>query len=421
MTTLVVQIPPRPRVGAPATASGDPALGITANFFYAFSQDGITVSRHGHATRDLLPRAETVIAVLPEAEVSWHRLKIPKVPASRMSAVLGNMLEDAVLEDVERLHFSLPAQWQAGDDAWVAVTNKAWVTSALGVLEPKLRIDRIVPMMTPEDRPWCHFHDLGLPDGSTTSTCLTWASAEGVASWPLKGGLAHVLLPQPLPSNILLTSSPAAAAPAERWLNTAVQVLSHEEHLVLASRSLWNLRQFDLAPRHRGLEALAIQGQRFMGPRWRAFRFGAIGLIALQIVGLNLWAWAQKNVVAQRSAAMTQLLRETYPQITVIHNAPLQMSRETDLLRTAAGEGSDEDLEMMLKTAASAWPTNDPIQTLQYEPGRLTIAIPRWTQAQVDQLRATLKPSGWHVEAQSGHVTLSTEKSTPKQRRPSAS
>lgn len=416
MSTLVVHIPPRSRLGTAHPAQGEASLSLSANFAYVLSPDGLSVSRHGNATRDLLPRAETVIATLAEADVSWHRVRIPKAPASRMAAVLAGMLEEVLLEDTEKLHFALPPQWQPGEEVWIAVTNKAWLASALAVLDPKLRVDRVVPMVTPDSPPWGHFHELAAfaGDDAPTTTCLTWATADGVSTWPLKGGLARSLVPQPLPPNVTFTATPAAAAPAERWLGAAVQVLTPEEHLLSSVRTLWNLRQFELAPRHRGIEALLIQGKRFMGPRWRPFRMGAMGLIAAQVLGLNLWAWQQQSVVRERTAAMEKLLRETHPKVQAVRDAPAQMARETDMLRAAAGEVSEEDFETLLKTAASAWPADDPIQTLQYEAGRLTIAVPRWSQVQVDQLRSTLTPSGWLVEAQSGRVTISPGKAAPK-------
>ena len=48
------------------------------------------------------------------------------------------------------------------------------------------------------------------------------------------------------------------------------------------------------------------------------------------------------------------------------------MHRETENLRTLAGETGPGDLETLLKAAASAW-GGQPVQTLQYEPGRLTL------------------------------------------------
>jgi len=84
------------------------------------------------------------------------------------------------------------------------------------------------------------------------------------------------------------------------------------------------------------------------------------------------------------------------------------MQRETQALRTIAGKPGDSDLETMLQAAASAWPAErPPVDTLRFEPGRLTLSAAGWTDAQVAQFRSLLSPGGWAVEASEGRLTLS--------------
>lgn len=408
MSTLVVQIPPRPRLNLPGgTQSDAQAVSLTASFAYVLSGDGVNVVRQGYATRDLLPRASHVVAVVPESDVSWHRVTVPKAPSARMGAALGGMLEDALLEDPERVHLALPPDWTAGGGAWVAAAHREWMASALRVLEQTHRVERVVPAAVPDQPPHGHFHEINgqEDDGAPPSLWLTWSTPAGVSSWPLHGSLSKALLPQPLPPGTVFTATPAAAAPAERWLGGPVRVVANAERLLAASRTTWNLRQFALAPRHRGVEAVIEQGRRLMGPRWRPARLGLIGLVAVQLLGLNLWAWQQKSAVQTRRDAMTQLLRDTHPQVRSVIDAPAQMHRETENLRTLAGETGPGDLETLLKAAASAW-GGQPVQTLQYEPGRLTLSASGWNPAQVEQFRASLQPSGWDVSAQDGRITI---------------
>ena len=408
MSTLVVLIPPRPRLKSQVGGSDVAALSVNASFHYVLSADGMNIVRQGEATRDLLPRADIVVAVLPETDVSWHRIDVPKAPAARLGAALAGLLEDALLDDVERMHLALPAEWHSGEPAWVAATQREWLASALSVLEPPLRIDRVVPAARPDEPPHGHFHDLNAPDDEQGNprVCLTWTSPAGVSTWPIQGSLARGLLPHPMPPQVHFTATPAVAAPAERWLNQPVRVISMGERLLAAARTTWDLRQFTLAPKHRGVAALTEQGRRFMGPRWRPARLGLLGLVGVQLLGLNLWAWQQRSAVVERRDAMVQLLRDTHPQVRAVLDAPAQMQRETDTLRAAAGEMGAGDLESLLKTAASAWPAEQPVQTLQYEAGRLTLAVPSWTPAQIEQFRNALQPSGWKVDAQDGRVTV---------------
>jgi len=105
---------------------------------------------------------------------------------------------------------------------------------------------------------------------------------------------------------------------------------------------------------------------------------------------------------------MAELLRSSFPKLRVVYEAPLQMERETALLRAAAGRAGDDDLESLLRAAAAAWPPGrPPVDTLRFEPGRLSLAANGWTEQQTQQFRSQLQPAGWTVEADAGRLTLS--------------
>ena len=81
-------------------------------------------------------------------------------------------------------------------------------------------------------------------------------------------------------------------------------------------------------------------------------RSGLAALLLLQLVGLNAWAWQQRQALAAARLAQEQLLRSTFPQVRAVLDAPLQMQRETEALRAAAGRAGDDDLEALLGAAA---------------------------------------------------------------------
>ena len=180
------------------------------------------------------------------------------------------------------------------------------------------------------------------------------------------------------------------------------------ERALQATRSLWNLRQFDLAPRHRGTRALRNTLRQLRSPGWRPVRIGLVTLALLQVIGLNTWAWHQRNVLVEQRLAQDKLLRATFPNVRTVLDAPLQMRRETEVLRAAAGRAGDNDLEALLGAAASAWPEGQgPVQTLRFEPGRLTLSAPGWSEQQLGLFRERLRPGGWAVESAEGRVSLS--------------
>ncbi|MEY4765450.1 MAG: hypothetical protein RI907_2123 [Pseudomonadota bacterium] len=413
MSILIIQLPARTRPGVTPSA-GDPAsaVGGEREFAYVLSADGMSVARQGRAAANLLPRADTVVAVMAETDVSWHQLTVPKAPASRMRAALASMLEDAVLDDPDDIHLAVAPQSKVGEPTWVAVMNHAWLTGQLMALEKaKIRVERVVPAMVPDDPPVAYFSEQHGGESVDAEGALhmlvTWSSPEGVSSWPAAGAMSRALLPEPLPVHARCFASPAVAAPAERWLGHSVTVLTPAEHALHAARSLWNLLQFELTPRSKGLHAINDQWRAFLSPQWRPARVGLVVLAVAQVLGLNLWAWQQKHLVQQKKAAMVALLKDTHPQITAVLDAPVQMQRETEALRAAAGQPGDNDLEALMGALASAWPQDKPTGGLQYDGTSLSVMPPAgWNQPDLDGLRDRLSAAGYSVDIVEGRIVM---------------
>ncbi len=406
MSVLVILIPPRPRLGArvadavPPTAEG---------YSYALSFDGLNVATQGQAQAALLPRADSVVAVLADSDVGWQRLTLPKAPAARLRAALGGALEEHLLDDDQALHLALSPDAAAGQPTWVAVMHKAWLRDELDQLEKAgLSIERVLPASWPGDAPQGHFFEAGTAVAGNARIMLCHADENGLNLLRLEGSLARALLPPLGAIATRWTATPPVAAPAERWLGASVTVLTEAERALQAARSLWNLRQFDLAPRHRGARALRDLGRRLLSPAWRPVRIGALTLLLLQIGGLSVWAWHQRQAIEQKQLAQESLLRSTFPSVRAVLDAPLQMRRETEVLRAAAGRAGENDLEPLLGAAAAAWPDGQgPVHTLRFEPGKLTLSAAGWNEQQLAQFRERLRPGGWAVDSAEGRVTIS--------------
>jgi general secretion pathway protein L len=404
MSTLVIQLPPRRRLAGGA-ADGVPAT--TAELAYVLTPDGLNVARQGRAVAALLPKAESAVVVLSEGDVSWQRLTLPRAPGARLRAAVLGVLEEQLLEEPDGLHIALAPHAAAGQPGWVAVTDKAWLKAELSALDKAgVAVERAVPMAWPEDTPLGHF---GAPAGDDAGAPmrLTWSDANGVTALAVNGTLARQMLPQWTAQPARWTAHPAVAAPAERWLGAAVTVQGDEQRLLQAMRSLWNLLQFDLAPKHRGTLALREALRRWRSTTWRPVRWGVAALLALQVVGLNLWSWHQERQIAAKREASVALLRSTFPQVRAVVDAPTQMVREAELLRAAAGQSGDTDLETLLGVAASAWPDGQaPMQTLRFESGRLSFAAAGWTEQQIALFRSQLGVAGWSVAAEGAVLTI---------------
>ena len=412
MSTLVIQLPEHQRLRARAT--GEIALdpGRRRDYVYVTSADGIEFEAQGEAAAALLPRRSQVIAVVREADVAWHLIKLPKAPASRLRAALTGVIEEALLEDAESVHLAVAPLAVAGEPTWVAAIDRNWLQEELAALQKGgVFVDRVVPMAWPDEPPIGHFHVSAPSDPSSPGgTVLTWANAGGVATVRLDGGLARALVPSPAPVSTRWTASPIAAVAAEQWLGAPVTVMPIEQRLLQAGRSLWNLRQFDLARKTRGARAARDWLRQAMSPAWRSVRIGAAVLVVAQIAGLNLWAWHQKNAVEARRGAIQALVKATYPRVSeadIQRDASAVMLRETQALRTLAGKPGDSDLEPMLQAAAAAWPNErPPVENLRFESGKLTLAASGWSDAQIEQFRGVLRPAGFQVDASEGRIVV---------------
>ena len=419
MSLLALLLPPRERLATRAAGGTDAAshaaraggaLKLPVAWPFVFSTDSRTAAQQGSAAPALLPRATQVVLVLAEGDVSWHRVDIPKAPPARLRAALLGVMEEALLEEDENLHFALAEGSVAGQPGWVAVTHRPRLAAALAALEAAgLVVESVVAPaapMAPGGPARGHFH--GADEGAEVTPWLTLARADGVACLRLGGALARAL--QPELDAARWTATPSAAAAAERWLGAPVALLSEAERALEAAQSGSNLRQFDLAARTRGTRALRGVGQRLLSREWRPVRVGLAVLVGVQLLGLNVHAWQQRQVLEAKRTAMKVLLTATHPGVRVVLDAPLQMQRETERLRAAAGRPGEGDLEGLMGAAAAAWPDGQgPVQTLNFDGSRLSLAVPGFAAPQLAQLQERLRGSPVAAELSEGRLVLARQ------------
>ena len=413
MSVLAIQLPPRERLSArtagPEAASG---MRLPIDWPYVFSADGKAASQSAQAVPNLLPRADHTVLVLAEADVSWHRIEIPKAPAARLRAALLGVMEEALLEDEDSLHFALAPDATPGKTGWVAVTHRPRLLAALATLEAAgLSIERVVTASLPGAAAAIgRGHFFTLQSHAEAAPWLALAHEESALCLSLAGGLARAMQPADI-STVSWTATPAAAAAAEHWLGAPVALLTEAERTLEAANAAQgalNLRQFDAAARHRGMRALREVGKRFMSGEMRAVRLGLVVVLGLHLIGLNLHAWQQRQAITTKRSAMVDLLKNSHPGVRAVLDAPLQMEAETARLRAAAGRPGDNDLEALLGAAAGAWPDGQgPAQMLRFEAGRLTLPAAGWADAQVTQFRERLRGVGFSAELAEGRITVS--------------
>ena len=402
MSALIVFLPLQPASAA-------------AEFDYAVTTDGATVESHGSAQPALLPlpgrAGAEVVAVVPAAMLSWHLTELPKgatAASPRLRAVLEGLLEDRLLDEPEALHFALPPQVRPATPLWVAACDRAWLRSALAVLEAAQRpVTRIVPEFAPEGD--TVLYAMGDPQHSL----LVAAGRDGVMTLPLSAQ-AMPLLPE-LPESTRLVAEPAVAALAEQVLHSQPQLQQAPQRWLQASQSPWDLAQFEFSSsgRTRALKKLGtIWADLVAAPQWRAARWGAALLVAVNVLGLNAWALRERSVLAQKRDAIRQTLTQTFPQIKVVMDAPVQMDKEVAALRQATGAVTGRDLEAMLGALAKALPAPRTLGSVEFNAGELRVKGLAVAPEDAATLASGLKGQGYTSTAQ-GDMLVITQEAAP--------
>ena len=341
-----------------------------ANTGYAHvHSDGHSVLRTATgAAATLSAHAGEVVAVVPHSRLSWLRVQLP--PAShgpRLQAVLHGLLEDRLLDDPQQLHLVLAPDAhttaRTGGDTVVAVCHKSWLRDALAPLQAAgLTVQRMVPELSPSDTPVVHV--MGEPDHSQSVLC----HAHGVTLLP--PNTAHWRAFAELnDDNLQIQAEPAMVARVQSTLQRQPMLQSAAQRWVKSSQSDWDLAQGEWAqgPLQRLQRQVRSAWQTVLhAPAWTPVRWGVVALIVLQVLGLNALAWRERSALNAQQESLQRILTTTFPSVTLVIDAPLQMQREVDALQQKSGLASSTDLEPLLAALAGVLPAGQVPQQLHY-------------------------------------------------------
>ena len=393
--------------------------GPHTEYRYTLTLDGHSASGHASARAALLPPAGETVAVVPARALSWQRVTLPQgvgAQSPRQRAVLEGLLEERLLDDPAALHFALPPQTSAGSPLWVAICDRTWLRTTLQALEAAGRpVARVVPEFapgatasgqpelwaqgTPEDAHWVvtgYGADAGVAvlPLSSAALALAGAAAQGEEAAPVY-------------------AEPAVAALAEKTLGRPVALETHSASALRAARGDWDLAQFDLASsgRIRTLRKIGSLGSALLhAPQWRAARWGVAVLLLAHLLGLNLWAWQERQSLAAKQASVRSALTQTFPQVKVVVDAPVQMQRELARLRQASGALSALDLEPLLAISARALPATWQASAIDYSSSQLRLRGPALSAQEQAHANDIARASGYqlHTEGDSVEVRAAT-------------
>jgi general secretion pathway protein L len=379
------------------------ATGPAAEYGWAlWSSDGRKLRSQGSAVAALLPNSDELVLGVPAAALSWHRLTLPPGSMSgsvRLRSVLGGLLEDRLLDDPDTLHFALEPEARIGVPIWVAACNRNWLRDSVQALEATgRRITRISPEFAPRpagDPPM--LFAIGEPDDAR----LVISGVDGVAILPLDHtGLA---LAGSLPEGTNALAEPAVAELAESLLGYRVPIIKPATRWLQASRSEWDLAQFELASTGRaraGKKAAALLRTLWWGPRWRAARWGVLVLLLAQLVGLNAWAWKERSALDAKRAAARGILTQTFPSVRLVLDAPAQMAREVATLQQATGGVNSSDLEPMFAALANSLPPGKVPTVIDFGAGQLRLRGLALQPSELDRVSSALASRGYSARSE---------------------
>ncbi len=404
MTTLIITFPPAPSDAA-------------ALYDYVLSPDGSAVAAQSSVPLALLPalgNADEVVAVVPARYLSWHQVQLPKGTLGRkffqessplrVRAILDGLLEDRLLDDTQQLHFALAPEAQTDAPVWVAVCDRAWLQAAVQALEQAgHRPSRIVPAFAPES-----LGDTLYVMGDADAAQMVFTQRGGVSVWPLSKASVALL---GWPDTAAVVAEPAVVALAEQLLGRTVTLQPSAQHCVQAAASPWDLAQFDLinsSSARTKKRWLAVGNNLLRAPRWRAARVAVVALLAVNLVGLNAWAWREQASLKAQRAAINTVLSSTFPKVQVVVDAPVQMAREVATLQQASGVASNRDLEAMLGAFGAVAPVPSVPSAIEYVAGELRLKGLKLKPEDASPLAFKLKPLGYGATVEGDSLLIKT-------------
>ena len=410
MSTLILTLP------FPCTASPE-------YDFVALGAD-LQPDAPGRAGAALLPAPATadagVVALLPAAALSWHLVSLPaqlrpallngRIEPVRRRALLSGVLEEQLLEDPERLHFAVFAG--PGEQLWVAVCERQWLSDSLKPLEAAgYTVTRLLAEFVPRNEGPAQ----ALLCGGGGSAQWIFSGMHGVTLLPQVPAALVYVRAQEAQASVGFFAEPAQLELAEQLTGASVQLQTAATRWVQAAQSSWNLAQgeFNFSSGGRWRKRLLEGWQQCLhAPQWRPLRWGLLALLLVQLLTLNSLAWVQRAQLAERRAAVAGVLTQTFPDVAVVVDAPLQMQRAVDALALSRGQGGGLDLGRMLAELgplATEWS----VRSLDVRGAELRLQTEGLTETQLPALVAGLASRGIRASWSEGQLTLEFKEAQP--------
>lgn len=406
MSTLIIMLPLE-------------AAQAQTEFDFIVIAEGGGVVQAGRARAEALPlldkSGDDCVALAPLRALSWHRVILPdgvSPGAARLPAVLAGLLEDELLDAPERLHFALPPGSGPGLPQWVAACDRRWLAMAYQALQAAGRpVSRVLPEWGPPASP-LRLHVAG----PVEDPVLLVSSEAGVSAFALSLGAPDWLLASPHgeggehgddgapdpDDDMLVTAEAGLTEQASALLKRPVQPLSRNERWIAAAAFRWDLAHRLTLRKH----ARRVRFEWLLAPRWRSARWAALLLLGVNLLGLNAWAWIDRQQLRAQQALVTQVLSRSFPQLKTIVDAPAQMAREVRLLAQASASPAAADLDVMLAVLGRTLPPERSALQLDYRNAELRLQGLALQPGEARSLTSTLQAQGYRFTLEGANALM---------------
>ncbi len=342
-----------------------------------------------------LPHAQHIELIAPANRVLLTQTALPKRRRQRVPQMLRFAIENRITVEPERVHAALGPRITATTHA-VAVVDREWIGQWVGA-----------------------FNDAGrAPRTLLVETCLAALEA---GAWTVIWQNAQSFVRTGPASGMALDAGSGAAPPAilQLALQEARQMQTAPERLVIraeahqlpdleswssalgvhcVSADSWDWKR---APNTAAIDLL--QGEfahpgraRELLPRLRPALIIGTLIVTLHVFG-TVAHWALLSLEKSRlQTEMRALFRASFPTAQVAVDPPLQMHRQVDALRRAAGEPQRGDFLPLLAQAAAgmAGSARLRIKSVSYEQAKLLVDVELGSRSEAEALLQRVKARG---------------------------
>ncbi|HSH73267.1 MAG TPA: type II secretion system protein GspL [Methylophilaceae bacterium] len=367
-----------------------------------------TILREGHDMPNAMPIAEQVEVIIAAELVSFIRATLPAGNRKRVLESLPYLVEDSLMASPEQVHVVI-AEMLASNEAMLATIDKRVLSALLENLSAAgITPQRLLPVTL-------------LPTLPTFGWAMVYQNAECFLRTSYCSGIPlemEDIATPPLALQLAINQAREKGITPDSlyiYSDRNIDLSSWQGRLgvpCVANAAVWrnsvgpaamNFLQGAYAP-------LGMGWTRLAQAKPAAMLLAAILVIQLSGICID---WAVKShQQSQLDQQMTSLFMATFPDTTVVVDAPLQMHRKYAEIQHSAGNTDASDFLPLLTsitTQLGKLPV-DSVKSMDYESGKLVISLhAENTQtaqgllehAQANGLNASLnnlKPSGTGVD-----------------------